>query len=214
MIYTIENEQLKVEISDKEDIAVAYDVSLFQDGVSVQPNGIIRVKMLIPSNLLGIQFRIVHIHDGQEIGNVDYTVDDNYAVIETDKLSAFVFVYEPTDAPVSIDPLIGWICLGVILFVALVALLIIFLNKRTIKFNANGIAFENEEFGEIKAYVGEKIKLPIPFAQNYEFCGWYYDKECQQKAEITKMGMKSVVLYAKWESTTIKSEEIAQNNND
>ena len=206
----IEIAEIKVEISDKEDIAVAYDVSLFQDGVSVQPNGIIRVKMLIPANLLGIQFRIVHIHNGQEIGNVDYTVDDNYAVIETDKLSAFVFIYEPSTTPASINPLIGWICLGVILFVALVALLIIFLNKRTIKFNANGIAFENEEFGEIKAYVGEKIKLPIPFAQGYEFLGWYYDKECTQKANLTKMGAKSLVLYAKWKEHHVN----AQNNND
>ena len=210
----IEIAEIKVEISDKEDIAVAYDVSLFQDGVSVQPNGIIRIKMLIPANLLGIQFRIVHIHDGEEIGDVEYTVEDRYAVIETDKLSAFVFIYEPSVEKFSYsNPLIGWISLGVIVLFGIV-LAIIFLNKRTIKFDSNGIAFENEEFGEIRAFVGQKVKLPIPFAQNYQFIGWYYDKECTQKADVTKMGIKSLVLYAKWEEISQRNENNTESSNN
>ena len=145
---------------------------------------------------------------------MEYTVEDRYAVIETDKLSAFVFIYEPSVEKFSYsNPLIGWISLGVIVLFGIV-LAIIFLNKRTIKFDSNGIAFENEEFGEIRAFVGQKVKLPIPFAQNYQFIGWYYDKECTQKADVTKMGIKSLVLYAKWEEISQRNENNTESSNN
>jgi cbb3-type cytochrome oxidase subunit 3 len=124
----IETSEIRVEMAENEEIAVAYDVSLMQDGVSVQPNGIIRIKMLIPTNLLGAQFRIVHIHDGEEIGDVDYTVDDIYAVVETDKLSAFVFVGENDGA--DLDSNLVFIIIGIVLLFLIVLLIILYFVYR------------------------------------------------------------------------------------
>ncbi|MCQ2387018.1 MAG: MBG domain-containing protein, partial [Clostridia bacterium] len=73
-----------------------YDVSLIdQNDVKVQPDGTIKVYMTIPEEIKNCEFRIYHIHNGVA-SKADYVIDDGYAVIETDELSEFVFVYEQT----------------------------------------------------------------------------------------------------------------------
>ncbi len=79
-----------VGIFDK--IGAVYDVTMRYDGVAVQPNGEITVKLLIPSELAGKDFRILHNHNG-EFSEVEYTVEGAYAVFTVDKLSEFSFVY-------------------------------------------------------------------------------------------------------------------------
>ena len=75
-------------------VAIAYDVKLLKDGASVQPDGTLKFKILIPMELLGRNFRILHIHNNDDVSEVNYTVEDGYAVFESKQLSEFVFVYD------------------------------------------------------------------------------------------------------------------------
>ncbi len=74
-------------------IGLVYDVTLKSNGVSVQPDGTLTIKLRIPQNLKGKTFKLFHLHDG-EAADMEYTVEGDYAVISTDKLAEFVFVGE------------------------------------------------------------------------------------------------------------------------
>ena len=81
-------------LGKKEKVAVAYDVKLFKDGMSVQPDNTLKFRVLIPEDLKGKDFSIMHIHNGNEKDILEYEIDGEYIIFETDKLSEFVFVYE------------------------------------------------------------------------------------------------------------------------
>ncbi len=76
-----------------ERVGAVYDISLYSDGVEVQPNGEIKIKIRIPLNLQGEQFRLLHIH-GDQATEVDYQIEDGYVVFTTESLSEFVFAYK------------------------------------------------------------------------------------------------------------------------
>ncbi len=80
----------QINIFDK--VGAVYDVIMQSDGVTVQPSGKITIKLLIPENLMGKDFRIYHNHNG-EFTEIEYTVEGDYAVFTVDKLSEFSFVY-------------------------------------------------------------------------------------------------------------------------
>ena len=77
-----------------ERVAVAYDVKLLKDGVEVQPDGTLVIKILIPQELRNRNFNIMHIHNDTEKTILEYQIEGDYVVVETDKLSEFAFVYE------------------------------------------------------------------------------------------------------------------------
>ena len=81
-------------IDKNQKVAVAYDVKLLQEGASVQPDGTLQFKVVIPMELLGKDFKIIHIHNGTEKSIIEYQTEGNYAVFECDKLSEFIFVYD------------------------------------------------------------------------------------------------------------------------
>ena len=87
-------EDLEQFLDKKQRIGVAYDVKLLKDGATVQPDGTLQFKVLIPADLRGKDFEIMHIHAGSEKNILSYTIDGDYVIFETDKLSEFVFVYE------------------------------------------------------------------------------------------------------------------------
>ena len=97
-------EMIEVEESDKDfsdfapkghRVGIAYDVKLLlEDGTSVQPDGTLIIKMLIPEELKGKEFSIMHIHDGSIVTILEHTIEGDYVVVNTDELSEFVFVYE------------------------------------------------------------------------------------------------------------------------
>lgn len=74
-------------------IDLIYDVTLESDGVTIQPDGTLTIKLRIPENLQGKNFKLFHLH-GSEATDMEYTVDGSYAVITTDKLSEFIFVVD------------------------------------------------------------------------------------------------------------------------
>ena len=91
-------------INPNEDIAAIYDVKLIRtiNGVEeeIQPSDItpgttIFVQMAIPEELVGKEFRLLHIHtdsDISEISNYSVSKDGKTLTVEINKLSEFVFV--------------------------------------------------------------------------------------------------------------------------
>ena len=79
-------------LAKNDKLSLVYDVKLLLGDQLVQPDGNITVKMLIPEELRGAEFKIMHIH-GSDVTQMEYTVQGDYALITTDKLFEFVFVY-------------------------------------------------------------------------------------------------------------------------
>ena len=93
-------------VAKDEDIARVYDVKLIRttDGVEevIQPSDIkegqiIKISMAIPQELQGKTFRLIHIHSAEDIAEVSkdsyaITADGKTIIMETDKLSEFVFI--------------------------------------------------------------------------------------------------------------------------
>ena len=98
------------------EIRFVYDVSLKSNGVNVQPDGALTIRLRIPENLKGKTFKLFHLH-GDIATETEYTVDGNYAVVTTDKLSEFIFVGEKIE-PAS-DTL--WVVLIVIMSLIIAA---------------------------------------------------------------------------------------------
>ena len=110
-------------LDKKERVAIAYDVKLIQDGVSVQPDGTLKIKILIPEELRDREFSIMHVHNGDEKYMLEYEIEGDYVVFYTDKLSSFVFVYETGS--------ILWLLIVFAVIVILEAGLLVFLlNKK------------------------------------------------------------------------------------
>ena len=118
VIAEIENSASDVEskLVGNEKIGVIYEISIKRDGVSVQPDGNLVIKLLIPEQLRQGEFKILHVH-GQRIGEIKYTVDGNYAIVETEELSEFVFVYKETSISWLIALLIVIIVMEIVLIV-------------------------------------------------------------------------------------------------
>ena len=66
-------------------------MSLQSDGVTVQPDGVLTIKLRIPISLQGKAFKLFRLREGTA-SEAEYTVDGDYAVITTDRLSEFIFV--------------------------------------------------------------------------------------------------------------------------
>lgn len=75
------------------EINLVYDVTLQSGGVTVQPDGTLTIKLRIPENLQGKNFKLFHLHES-EAADMEYTINGNYAVVNTDRLSDFIFVGE------------------------------------------------------------------------------------------------------------------------
>ena len=81
-------------LSGTQRVAVAYDIKLLLNGESVQPDSTLHFKILIPQELRGKDFEIMHIHNNSDKDMIEYTIEGDYVVFKTDRLSAFVFVYD------------------------------------------------------------------------------------------------------------------------
>ena len=127
-----ENTNDAVNVSKKEEIIGSYELGLQQNGESVQPDGDIVVKMLIPNKLAGREFRISHVQDGVSLGDMPYEIVDGYVVIQTSQLGEFVFVAEKEG--LSAGAIVG-IVLGAILFLLIVLFIVLFIlwKKRDVK---------------------------------------------------------------------------------
>lgn len=105
------------EIADDETIFGCYDAKLLLNNVEIQPDGMLKIKMQIPEELIGKEFRLYHIHAGTEVSEITYNIveENGFLIFETDKLSQFAFVGklntpaptpdpDPTPAPTPDEP--------------------------------------------------------------------------------------------------------------
>jgi len=131
-------------VKPDEDITAIYDVKLIRttNGVEeeIQPSQIkegttIFVQMAIPEELVGKEFRLLHIHNDNDVSVVEnYAVskDGKTLVVEVDKLSQFAFLgaTDKDNGFVYGTVLPGWaialIIVGGILLLGILALLILF----------------------------------------------------------------------------------------
>ncbi len=126
---------LKSNLKKYSKIFAVYDVKLMDGDKSVQPNGMITLKMKIPEKLSGAKFTLFHIHideNGNEVvSEIDYNgvSEDGYIIFQTEKLSSFAFVHSQD----SLMPLIIlFACLSLIMLALLILQFILFYkNKKT-----------------------------------------------------------------------------------
>lgn len=112
------------------EINLVYDVTLKSDGVTIQPDGTLTIKLHIPENLQGKKFKLFHLHGSDSI-DMQYAVDGNYAVVTVDRLSEFIFVGEKAAAPNGFNPL--WLILIIIVALAIVGEVVYIVYRKTRK---------------------------------------------------------------------------------
>ncbi len=114
----VKNATTEGALKEGEIAGAVFDISMKTDGVTTQPDGTITIKLLIPANLAGKDFRIIHNHNGA-FSEVDYDVDGNYAVFSVDKLSEFIFVYEKGSSVSNGVSEFPWLVIVIIAIVAI-----------------------------------------------------------------------------------------------
>ena len=93
----------------------------------------------------------------------------------------------------------GYIVAGVCVAGLLAAVIGGCCRKYTMKFDTNGVAFD-EEIKDVKARRGQEISLPELSSSKHEFLGWFLDPACTEKFDGKMRG--DVTLYAGWKSNT------------
>ncbi len=91
--------------------------------------------------------------------------------------------------------MVGYIVVGVCVAGLLAGVIGGCCRKYTMKFDTNGVAFD-EEVAPIKARKGQEVELPELSSSKHEFLGWFLDPACTEKFEGKMPG--DVVLYAGW----------------
>lgn len=125
-------EELGENIKKYDKIFVVYNVSLTDGSETKQPEGLVTLKMKVPSELNGAKFKLFHIYSdangNQTVEVVDYdgVSEDGYIIVQTNKLSEFVFVYGQS----SLVPLIVLFAVLSAALIALLVLQIIMLSKK------------------------------------------------------------------------------------
>ncbi len=111
-------------VQRNEIVYAVYDITLHSDGVSIQPSGELTIKLLIPDDAKGRTFRILHLH-GDEVTEVEYTVDGDYAVFTVDKLSEFSIVVDNTGS--------AWWLIILLAIIIVIEIILIACKKRKTK---------------------------------------------------------------------------------
>ena len=114
---------IQEDVARDEIVAAVYEISLKSDGVSVQPNGDLTIRLLIPDDVNGKTFRILHLHEGK-VEDVEYTVDGDYAVFTVDKLSEFSIVVDNSGSAL-------WLIIVLAVIVAAEIVLIVLKKRKT-----------------------------------------------------------------------------------
>ena len=82
-----------VELTETEIIVMKYDIKLTSGGEEVNITEKVTVKLLLNETLLSSEFRIVLVNE-EETTELEYEIEDGYAVLETDAFGSLMFVME------------------------------------------------------------------------------------------------------------------------
>ncbi|MCD8371677.1 MAG: carbohydrate-binding domain-containing protein [Clostridia bacterium] len=139
----ISNEVINVTDFNSATVTAVYDITLTSNGENVTVSeatngGKVTVSVAIPTSLVGQNFYIVHIHDGEVYGvitNSDYSIENGNVTFEVEHLSqfAFVAVSDSADADsglsqseiITISAIVG----GTVAITALLALAVMNINR-------------------------------------------------------------------------------------
>lgn len=107
------SESIKETLSAIDGKYTAFDIKLLLNGKVVQPNGMITISMLVPKGYDMKKCGLYHISDDGKMNEVEFTLQGNKIVFETDHLSVYALVQynesidepnKPTDPIKPTDP--------------------------------------------------------------------------------------------------------------
>ena len=86
-------------IKDKEEIVFSYDISVVNEGEEVTLSSPALIKMKLPNEVKGKDFRILHIHNDSvtQVDELSYEIVGDYALVNVDSLSEFAFIVSNTN---------------------------------------------------------------------------------------------------------------------
>lgn len=122
-------------------VSTVYDITLKNNGETVQPSGKLTIKLRIPEEVDGRSFRIVHLH-GTELTEVKYTIAGDYAVFTVDNLSDFAFIVDNSGSA-------WWLILILAILVAIEILLIVLKKRKNKKDKKKGTKLAAAMFGGV-----------------------------------------------------------------
>ena len=85
-------ENISNSLRQNEKIHTSYNLKLLKNGTEMNPEETLEVKILIPEELKGQEFRIVI--NNNETVEMEYSIDGDYVVLYTNELNEIAFVYE------------------------------------------------------------------------------------------------------------------------
>lgn len=116
-------------------IDTAYEISLKSGDQTVEPVGAITIKLLIPEELRGEKFKILHVKTNT-VETVAYAINGNYAVFTVNSLSPFVFV-KTEEAPIALANTENnnnmwwiWVIVGAVALLIIILLLVLVFRKK------------------------------------------------------------------------------------
>lgn len=74
---------------------------------------------------------------------------------------------------------------------------------KTKKYTITYVTNSNDQIDSQTYEYNQTIKLPTPNRENYNFAGWYLDKDLTKAVDFTTMPAKNITLYAKYTSQPI-----------
>ena len=84
-----ENAELSVVVKEQTAEKAMFDISLVKDGVTVQPNGSVRVALPVPQGMNGADMRVYHIADNGEKTDMNAVCSNGFMVFDTDHFSVY-----------------------------------------------------------------------------------------------------------------------------
>ena len=86
-------------IKDNEEIVFSYDISVVNEGEEVTLSSPALIKMKLPNEVKGKDFRILHIHNDSvtQVDELSYEIVGDYALVNVDSLSEFAFIVSNTN---------------------------------------------------------------------------------------------------------------------
>ena len=86
-------------IKDNEEIVFSYDISVVNEGEEVALSSPALIKMKLPNEVKGKDFRILHIHNDNvtQVDELSYEIVGDYALVNVDSLSEFAFIVSNTN---------------------------------------------------------------------------------------------------------------------
>ena len=83
-------ELIETSLGDTVEKFALYDITLKDDDIEVQPDGLLKIKLLIPENFDKRLLKLYHIDEEGEKTEVEFTLEGNYIVFTVDSLSSFL----------------------------------------------------------------------------------------------------------------------------